>query len=540
MMKALLGLIRYFESGRILAVLVLSLIAGGLNAATLAIVNELLVASPDPTTKWIGITLGLGLAACYYLIQRRYMMSAARLSNQIVVNLRGNFLGRISRAGLPTVERLSRADITARLNSETQFIAEAATIITTFTQGAIVATLTIGYILLISPASAVLSTMIIVAIAWLYLSNNQRVERKFLEVLDREADFAANTTELLDGYAYLELDPEKMSHMLSTAGSSVASASGVRIEQQETVSRHFSITEAAFMAMLCLAVGAAGQLGLGRDGIATLAIASCFLLGPITMIGSAIPQLQRLAAAASAVETLAATLPAAEPVMDAPPRPFSTSPGSIQLDGVEYAYDGAGGSPKVGPFSFEIESGDLVLISGHNGAGKTTLVKLLTGVYAPTRGKILVDGREIDPASRSAYRQLFSAVYVDDFLLRQNIRLRSVPPAQIDALLKEMELDSRVKFVDGSFSTQRLSTGQRKRLALIEAILEPKPFLVCDEWDDTQDTRFRQKFYCDIVPRLKAAGRTVVVVSHNPQFREHADSVVEVRSRHMELVREPE
>ena len=539
-MKALLRLIKHFESRRILVVVVLSLIAGGLNAATLAIVNELLVASSDPTTKWYGIILGLGLAACYYLVQRRYMMSAARLSNQIVVDLRGNFLDKIARAGLPAIERLSRADFTARINAETQFIAEAAAIITTFTQGTIVAIVTIGYILMISPASAVLSAIIIVAIAWLYLSNNQLVEKKFLEVLDREADFAANTTELLDGYTYLELDPEKMSHMLSVAGSSVASASVARVEQQQTISRHFSITEAAFMAMLCLAVGAAGQLGLGRNEIATLAIASCFLLGPITMIGAAIPQLQRLAAAAMAVETLAATLPAAEPVIDAPPRPHWTSPRSIRLQGVEYAYDGAVGSPKIGPFSFEIASGDLVLISGQNGAGKTTLVKLLTGVYAPTRGKIIVDGLTIEPASRSAYRQLFSAVYVDDFLLRENVRLRAVPKAQIDALLKEMELDSRVEFVDGKFSTQRLSTGQRKRLALIEAMLEPKPFLVCDEWDDTQDTRFRQKFYRDIVPRLKAAGRTVVVVSHNPQFTDHADSVIEVGSRHKELMREPE
>ena len=102
-----------------------------------------------------------------------------------------------------------------------------------------------------------------------------------------------------------------------------------------------------------------------------------------------------------------------------------------------------------------------------------------------------------------------------------------------------MELESRVVFADGKFSTQRLSTGQRKRVALIEAMLEPKPFLVCDEWDDTQDVRFREKFYFEIVPRLKAAGKTVVVVSHNPRFADYADSLIEVRSRSAELIVQP-
>lgn len=536
-MAALLRLLSHVEPGRLLAVLVLSLVAGGLNAATLAIVNDLLVARTDTTTNGLGIVLGLGLAVCYYLVQRHYMMSAARLSNEVVVDLRGRFLDRLANAHLAAIERLNRADLTARINAETQFIAEAATITTTFTQGAVVATVTIGYIMLISPVSAAICAALILGIGWLYMSNNRRVEQTFLDVLDREADFAADTTEMLDGYKHLKLDPAKMRHMKTAAGLSIAAASVARIEQQKMVSRHFSITEAAFIAMLCLTVGAAGGLGLTREGVSSLAIAACFLLGPITMIGSAIPQLQRLGAAAKAVEALSATLPAAEASIEAGAQAISAKPSSIRFEGVEYSYEGATGTTLIGPLTFEVGVGKLVIVSGRNGAGKTTLVKLLTGLYAPISGTIRVDGREIDAGLQSAYRQLFSAVYVDDFLLRENVALRTVPQPEIDAYLKDMELDSRVAFVDGKFSTQRLSTGQRKRLALIEAMLERKPFLVCDEWDDTQDTRFREKFYREIVPRLKAAGSSVVVVSHNPQFTVLADVVIEVNSRNTEPIK---
>jgi putative ATP-binding cassette transporter len=249
------------------------------------------------------------------------------------------------------------------------------------------------------------------------------------------------------------------------------------------------------------------------------------------MIGSTIPQLQRLSAAARAVESLAAMLPRVETASVDHPGAPKTIPNSIRFEQVEFEYGHSSEVTVVGPFTFEIQTSRLVLIAGRNGAGKTTLVKLLTGLYVPTRGRILVDGQAVNAQSYRSYRELFSAIYVDDFLLRDNVRLHAASQELVDRMLFDMELERKVRFVGGRFSTQQLSSGQRKRLALIEAMIEPTSFLVCDEWDDTQDASFRAKFFHDIVPKLTAAGKAVIVVSHNPQYAECADVVIEVRGR---------
>jgi putative pyoverdin transport system ATP-binding/permease protein len=68
-----------------------------------------------------------------------------------------------------------------------------------------------------------------------------------------------------------------------------------------------------------------------------------------------------------------------------------------------------------------------------------------------------------------------------------------------------------------------LSSGQRKRLAMIVALLEDRPIYVFDEWAADQDPLFRQKFYRTILPRLKDAGKTVIAVTHDERYFDAAD-----------------
>ena len=77
--------------------------------------------------------------------------------------------------------------------------------------------------------------------------------------------------------------------------------------------------------------------------------------------------------------------------------------------------------------------------------------------------------------------------------------------------------------VDGVFSTADLSTGQRKRLALVGAVLEHKPILVLDEWAADQDPMFRRKFYRELLPLLRERGHTIVAVTHDSRFFDTAE-----------------
>jgi putative ATP-binding cassette transporter len=90
-------------------------------------------------------------------------------------------------------------------------------------------------------------------------------------------------------------------------------------------------------------------------------------------------------------------------------------------------------------------------------------------------------------------------------------------------LLKRLHLDHKVQVNDGAFSTRDLSQGQRKRLALVVAYLEDRPFYVFDEWAADQDPAFKDVFYQVLLPDLRARGKTVLAISHDDRYFHLAD-----------------
>jgi putative ATP-binding cassette transporter len=209
--------------------------------------------------------------------------------------------------------------------------------------------------------------------------------------------------------------------------------------------------------------------------------------------------------------------------------PLEASCETIEVRGITHEYRGEGGEGvfMLGPIDLTLRRGEIVFIVGGNGSGKSTLIKALTGLYVPQSGEIQVDGKPVTDATRSAYRQLFSAVFSDWYLFD---RLFGIDPARADEegqkYLGELQLSKKVQIKDGMFSTTALSQGQRKRLMLLTAYLEDRPVYVFDEWASDQDPVFKDVFYREILPRLKAKGKIVIVVSHDDRYFPTADKLI--------------
>jgi putative ATP-binding cassette transporter len=90
-----------------------------------------------------------------------------------------------------------------------------------------------------------------------------------------------------------------------------------------------------------------------------------------------------------------------------------------------------------------------------------------------------------------------------------------------------MQLDKKVQFDGDNFSTLDLSTGQRKRLAMV-AMMENKPIYMFDEWASDQDQHYRKYFYETILPLFKKQGKTVIVISHDDRWFHVADQVIKL------------
>ncbi len=205
--------------------------------------------------------------------------------------------------------------------------------------------------------------------------------------------------------------------------------------------------------------------------------------------------------------------------------PLAANFSEIKMEKVEFVFPAPPGERgfSIGPIDMSIKRGEVVFISGGNGAGKSTFIKLLTGLYHPQRGKLSMDGITIVPSRLAGYRILIAPVFSDFHLFSKLYGLTDNEIIEADDLLSWMEMENISVVKDKQFTRTDLSTGQRKRLALIAALLEAKPILILDEWAADQDSQFRQKFYKEILPELRRKGLTIIAVTHDDRYFDAAD-----------------
>ena len=200
----------------------------------------------------------------------------------------------------------------------------------------------------------------------------------------------------------------------------------------------------------------------------------------------------------------------------------------LELRGVTYRYRTDDDREfTLGPVDFSLRPGEVVFVVGGNGSGKTTLMNVLAGLYVPEQGEIFVNDELVTAPSREAYRQLFAAVFSDYCLFD---RVYGVAASTVDAkgadLLRSMALEEIVHVKNGAFATTDLSQGQRKRLALVVAVLQNRPVYILDEWAAEQDPQFKEIFYTKILPDLRAQGKTIVLITHDDRYFGLADRVI--------------
>ncbi|MCI0591490.1 MAG: cyclic peptide export ABC transporter [Gammaproteobacteria bacterium] len=263
----------------------------------------------------------------------------------------------------------------------------------------------------------------------------------------------------------------------------------------------------------------------------TLAI--LYMMYPLGGIVSALPALGQGFIASQKIDKLGLSLAAqtheregiaAEIVMSEPVR--------LQLNGVSHAYyhEKDDRHFMLGPIDLELRQGELIFVVGGNGSGKTTLAMLLLGLYAPEQGEIRLNGELITDANRDTYRQQFAAVFVDAYVFESLPNDRADVAEQAQRLLAQLQLESKVRIEDGRFSTLELSQGQRKRLALLSAILDDRPIYLFDEWAADQDPGFRDIFYTVLLPQMKAKGKIIVVITHDDRYYHLASRCIKLDS----------
>ncbi len=288
-----------------------------------------------------------------------------------------------------------------------------------------------------------------------------------------------------------------------------------------------------FIVFGLLVFAAASSSGTDLRVIAGYVMALLLIRTPIEALMLMLPVLNRAAVATRKLDRLNLELMAPEETRE--PATAERPPWRrLELVEVTHTYGSRDGGEgfTLGPVKLAFEPGEIIFLTGGNGSGKTTLAKVLMGLYPPESGEILLDGEAV--TDWESYRQRFSAVFADFYLFTDLPETGADVDAAAARYLAHLQLDHKVTVEDGKVSTLDLSQGQRKRLALLSAYFEDRSIYFFDEWAADQDPHYKAVFYREILPELKARGKTVFVISHDDQYYGAADRLIKLGSGRVE------
>ena len=341
---------------------------------------------------------------------------------------------------------------------------------------------------------------------------------------------------LIDGFRELKLHRgRRAAYLAESLEPSIVSACGQTVRGLSTFAFAEGFSQLAFFGFIGIVLFVISSFEpISHATLVAVVLVVLYLMGPLDAIVTWIPILGRARASLTKVQSLIPTLERRNE--DASDQQFPASrlafDDCVSLEGASFTYhdehDHSGFT--LGPVDLTLRVGELVILAGGNGSGKTTLVELISGLYKPDSGLVRLDGRLLEDQDREAYRQLFSVVFADGHLFPNLLGLHG-GEIELKACngLERLGLADRVSVLGGRFSTIDLSQGQRRRLALLGALLEDRPIFIFDEWAANQDPTFKHMFYDTFLRELRAAGKTLLVISHDENHFGIADRVIRLQ-----------
>jgi putative ATP-binding cassette transporter len=503
----------------------LAALSGFSSAAVLATINAAAanVATHHSNLRFLVL---FGLAIAIFAVSQQHLMTdICRRVEQVIHRMRVRLIEQARHAELIEIERIGRSEIYACLSRETQTLAQSAPSIVIATQSAVLVICTMLYIATLSGLAFVLSLIFTALGAFIHRLRNAEVKRQLRSAYQRENELLERLIDMLDGFKEVKMNTDRAREVANRVEIISAEVAELKTTTQTLHANDFVISQVTFFLLTGMMVFVVPALSPTYvDVVVKTTTATLFMIGPISNVVGSIPIFSNANAAADAILALEARMARLDRSVAESPPPFRHFE-QIRAEGLEFSYPGQGSEPgfKVGQIDLTIRRGSTVFVTGGNGSGKTTLMLMLLGLYPSQRGSLQLDGVPIGPQNLNAYRNLFSVVFSDNHLFGELFGIETVDRALAAELFELLEMTRKTELDGRRFGTTQLSGGQRKRLALIAALLEKRPICFFDEWAADQDPHFREKFYRVVLPRLKADGITVIAVTHDDRYFDVAD-----------------
>jgi putative pyoverdin transport system ATP-binding/permease protein len=518
-------------------IVVMSLLTGACNALMLSLLNMAAAQAGGASRDGRLFAAYLVAFALYAFAQRQSMLDAMRAVERTIERIRLRLADKVRRAPLRLVEQAGGMPGFAALTQDTQLIAQSGARVVTTLQSLVLPAFTTLYLAWLSP----LACLAVVLVVGGFIAVRQVRTPDIAEAMGRahgqEMVFQRALDDVVQGAKELQLNRCERAglrhHLVEVAGRAHALKLDANLD---TLFDHLFGGFAFMLLLLAVVFLLPGVMPGLSQNTHQIVVTVLYIMGPIGAVTQGLTGL-------AAVESGIGHLYALETRLDEAIEPYHRRPveprrrfDEIRLDAVRMRYLDVDGAPLFisGPHDLRLRHGETVFIVGGNGAGKSTLLKLLTGLYPAEEGQIWLDGEAVGPPTLEAYRSLFSTVFADFHLFD---RLHGLPEGvtddDVNAWIERLGLAGKTRCEGGRFTRTDLSTGQRKRLAFIAAVLEDRPICLFDELAADQDPTFRRRFYEEVLPELKAQGRTLLIVSHDDAYFSGADRLIRLDAGHI-------
>ncbi|EJM2181571.1 TPA: multidrug ABC transporter permease/ATP-binding protein [Escherichia coli] len=472
-----------------ISVMALSLASAALGIGLIAFINQRLIETAD--TSLLVLPEFLGLLLLLMAVTLGSQLALTTLGHHFVYRLRSEFIKRILDTHVERIEQLGSASLLA------------------------------GKMLLVTAiwmAVTIWGGFVLVARVYKHMATLRETEDKLY------TDFQT----VLEGRKELTLNRERAEYVFNNLYIPDAQEYRHHIIRADTF--HLSAVNWSNIMMLGaigLVFWMANSLGWADTNVAaTYSLTLLFLRTPLLSAVGALPTLLTAQVAFNKLNKFALA-----PFKAEFPRPQAfPNWQTLELRNVTFAYQDNAFS--VGPINLTIKRGELLFLIGGNGSGKSTLAMLLTGLYQPQSGEILLDGKPVSGEQPEDYRKLFSAVFTDVWLFDQLLGPEGQPanPQLVEKWLAQLKMAHKLELSNGRIVNLKLSKGQKKRVALLLALAEERDIILLDEWAADQDPHFRREFYQVLLPLMQEMGKTIFAISHDDHYFIHADRLLEMRN----------